>query len=469
VNLFAISYYAPPRLTPQAIQIGRLLYHLDAQVELLHGDDPQFSNDYDQYPDFFQRVRPLRIPSPGPLLPDLAHRAARRLLPLYGAVPDGLGPWRRLALPHALKALRERRPDALLSFGMPMSDHLLALDVRRRTGLPWLAHFSDPWSDNIFHPSGWLAQRANEALERQVVAGADVLLFTSDRTLDLVMRKYPSSWRARAGVLPHAWDMDHFAGDATSDKRAAVAALAQSDAQAATAAAAQDPVYAMRNALTQTADTHRPGAAPAQGRRPGGAPSHIVRYIGACYGTRSPAPLFAALAGIHATDAAALADVHVELVGHVSPGLLDTPALRALPPDLLSVRSPVAYRHSLELARSADALLVIDAPSPEPSVFLPSKLVEYIGARRPVWGITPPGTAADLIAEWAGHAEACAPPDQPAAVDRMLRSGLASLAAGTVWAGPETVRQRFAAPRVAAALKRYVQQAIAHAALRSAA
>lgn len=421
MKIFAICYYAPPKLTPQAIQIGRQLYHLDARVELLHGSDPQFSDAYDQYPDFFERIGSLCVPSPGTFFKGFAHRVARRLLPLYNTIPDGLGPWRRRALGPALDKIAASGSEVLVSFGMPMSDHLLALEIKRRTGLPWLAHFSDPWSDNPFHPNTWMEHRVNAALERRVISKADRVLFTSQRTLDLVMAKYPPAWRARAAVLPHAWDMDNFAGPAP--------ALAPTVAVAA-----------------------RPGV------------RHVVRHIGACYGARSPEPLFAALGRILERQPAALDTVAFEFVGHVSPNLLASDAYKALPAGLVRMRGQVGYRESLQLARDSDALLVIDAPSKLPSVFLPSKLVEYIGARRPVWGITPPGTSADLIAEWAGSADACAAPDDIEAVTRMLRAGLAALdgAAGQGGAAglDERVAERFAAPRVAAALKAQIALAM---------
>ncbi len=310
MNVFAVSYYAPPQLTPQAIQIGRQLYHLDARVTLLHGQDRGVAGGYDQYPDFFKRVVALTVPNPGPPLRGLLHRAALHALPLYGACPDLLGPWRRQARAPALAHIAAHRPDVLVSFGMPMSDHLLALDLKRRTGLPWLAHFSDPWSDNPFHATCWLEHQLNAGLEQRVVAAAEQLLFTSSRTLDLVMRKYPPGWRARAAVLPHAWDMHHFAGEA-------------------------------------------PPVPQTSGRR------HVIRHIGACYGARSPEPLFAALAHIHRRNPQRLAHAAFELIGHVAPALLESDAWRALPRGLLSVRGQVGYRASLALAQTASVLLVI--------------------------------------------------------------------------------------------------------------
>lgn len=53
----------------------------------------------------------------------------------------------------------------------------------------------------------------------------------------------------------------------------------------------------------------------------------------------------------------------------------------------------------------SDGLLIMDAPA-DLSVFLPSKLIDYIGAARPILGITPPGTSSDLIRKiggWVAH------------------------------------------------------------------
>jgi hypothetical protein len=40
------------------------------------------------------------------------------------------------------------------------------------------------------------------------------------------------------------------------------------------------------------------------------------------------------------------------------------------------------------VAASADVLLVVDAPSDGPNVFLPSKLIDYLRFRKPILGVT---------------------------------------------------------------------------------
>lgn len=413
MKVLALSFYAPPQLTPQAIQIGRQLYHLDADVALLHSREAALGDTYDQYPDFFQRIRGLEVPNPGPRLKGLLFRAARRLSPTYDDCPDLLGRWRTVACRQAMEALPILPPDVIASFGMPMSDHLVALKIKRQTGLPWLAHFSDPWVDNPFYDRSWLSRRVNALMERQVIAAADQVIFTSERTLDLMMRKYPPAWRDKAAVLPHAWDMDHFSGSAP------------------------------------TIPARLPGV------------RHLIRYIGNCYGGRTPLPLFRALNLIERRNPALLVDVSFQFVGYIDASFHDAVELTRLRPGLVTFLGQVGYRESLLLAKDADALLVIDADSTQPSVFLPSKLIEYIGVRRPVWGITPPGTSADLIAEWADGSHASAPPADPEAVARMLEHGLISLAANAAARfGPEVVYQRFSPAAVSGALKEHLSRAI---------
>ena len=48
--------------------------------------------------------------------------------------------------------------------------------------------------------------------------------------------------------------------------------------------------------------------------------------------------------------------------------------------------------------KKSDCLLVIDAPSNK-SIFFPSKLADYIGSNRPIFGISPKGTTRRILNE----------------------------------------------------------------------
>ena len=61
------------------------------------------------------------------------------------------------------------------------------------------------------------------------------------------------------------------------------------------------------------------------------------------------------------------------------------------------VRKRTHIPKSLKLMATSDLLLVVDGPD-DLSVFLPSKLIDYLGAQVPILGIVPPGAAAKLLA-----------------------------------------------------------------------
>lgn len=343
MKILAISYALPPMLYPQAIQIGRLLSHSKLEVCAISGGrEVDVSG-------FGGRVAHHVVPFVNEPRGAL-HSIGIRAVPFYGTVPDAFRAWTNLAYAAIGDIVRQQgKPDIIVTFGEPMSDHLLGIRLKRELNVPWLAHFSDPWSDNPFRGLQPLSKFVNRALERRVVECADRAVFTSEETVDLVYRKYNRSLREKASVLPHSFDPNAYAGRG-GDK----------------------------------------------------VPGKIVlRYIGNFYGHRSPRPLIAALAYIFRESPHLLDDVRVELVGGIPPRMLRSRAWKALPEGLLVARGSVSYAESLRLMKASDILLTIDAPATK-SVFFPSKLADYIGAGRRLMGIVPPGAASRIISECGG-------------------------------------------------------------------
>jgi hypothetical protein len=158
---------------------------------------------------------------------------------------------------------------------------------------------------------------------------------------------------------------------------------------------------------------------PALYPRPGGGRRNgqiLIRYLGAFYGKRTPAPLTSALEQLGTTDPELLRRTRVEVVGRIEQEMLDR-AQAALPPGSFEVLPHVDYVRSLELMAESDGLVVVDAPM-ERSPFLPSKLVDYIGSGRPIAALTPPGPAADVTRRLGGPV---AEPSDPEASMRALR------------------------------------------------
>jgi glycosyltransferase involved in cell wall biosynthesis len=286
---------------------------------------------------------------------------------------------------------------AVVTWSQPQSAHLVGASLRRRFDVPWIAHLSDPWVRNPFLDLSPLERRLNERLERRVFHRADCLLFTSTQTVDLVTGGYPDSVREKSLVLPHAYDRSLYpSGTGTRSGRV------------------------------------------------------VLRYLGAFYGPRSPRPLAAALGRL---PAEVLDRVRVEIVGRVEEGMLDAPELTALPPGVLTVREPVGYAESLGLMESAGGLLVVDAPA-RSSPFLPSKLVDYVGAGRPVAALTPPGAAADLVERLGGPV--ADPSDVDACAGALRR--LIDRARSDAPFGDPDVRAEYDADRVRAQMAAVVRE-----------
>lgn len=393
----------PPMLYPQAIQIGRLLRGADIDLVTVSG---RFSGTakglqgiyFGENQRFLHR---LELEHRAPLT-GMAHRLAMRLMPFYGRSPDEFVNWSRQAALSTIEWL-EKIPDTvdvLATFGEPMSDHLVGLELKQRFGLPWLAHFSDPWVDNPFRRFQPLANLRNRKLEARVIEAADSVIFTSEETRQMVMRKYSATWMEKAFVLPHSFDPDDFA----------------------------------------------------KNTRQTGTEKIVLRYLGNFYGHRTPFPLFSALERLASSRPEALAGIRVELVGSLPGWMRWHPSLKRLPPGLLVVCKPVPYQRSLELMSSADLLLVIDAPARH-SVFLPSKLVDYIGSGKPILGIVPPGASHKLIARLGGStANPQAPADIEVALLNAIQEARAARTFTASWGTP-AVRAEFDINQIAASFR----------------
>ncbi len=243
------------------------------------------------------------------------------------------------------------RFDVVLSCSQPHSNHLIGLHLKRKLGIPWIAYFSDPWSDMPWQDNRSAAiQRYNVRLEGEVMAAVDRALFTSAETVDFVMKKYPSGFRDKTGVLPHSFVPGWYAlkRTPTIERRARVEIL----------------------------------------------------HTGHFYGDRTPLAVFKALKKL-SQEGNLEEQLHLTCVGDM-PEQYRRYLIEEGLSSIVTVRDTMPYLDSLALMSAVDYLLVVDAPlrHSEESVFLPSKLVDYLGSGKPVIGVTPErGTTARVLSE----------------------------------------------------------------------
>jgi glycosyltransferase involved in cell wall biosynthesis len=372
-RLLAVSWEMPPMYGPRATQVARTLEHLgdygwESTVVCLAprrgGPHWRDARGVQTLPN----VRRVGVRSPEE---SAIARAVFRIAPIFRGWPDEKWVWIRRASRAAIRAAATDAPVGLVTFAQPWSDHLVGLRVRRSLGLPWVAHFSDPWTDSPYMRGTALQRSTWARMEAEVIGRADAIVFVTEQTADLVMRKYPDAYRAKVAIVPHGYD---------------------------------------RRALSIAA-----AGARARPRPQSAADARPLRIVctGRFYaGVRTPLGLFAALARLDAERPLA-GRLEVRLMGpHVLEFSADARRLNLADIVRLEPRQPAEA--AMSAAAEADVLLSIDAPSDGASVFLPSKLVDYLMFRKPILGLTPlEGASADLLR---GAGCPVAPPDDPAAI-----------------------------------------------------
>jgi glycosyltransferase involved in cell wall biosynthesis len=366
-KILAVNFAFPPMALPRSIQVSRLLKSLDASIVLVCGEDQRKKPDHSIAPEIEHHLEHVfRIPFYRSILFRFIDRLTSELHIPWSDLPDVYRKWNLKALKHFLEWQETSgyRPDAIMTFGQPMSDHLFGLKYKKRTTVPWIAHFSDPWVDNPYRRDNPFTVWINRRMEGEVVKNVDALVFTSPETIDLVMKKYPFSWRKKAFCLPHCYD---------------------------------ETLY--DRTLNPPSDRY------------------VIRSIGKFYGPRSPKPIFEAVEQIALEKLDLFSGVVIEFVGPCEKFNADPYPLAR---KVIHFIGEVSYVESLRLMQTAHCLLVIDAPATF-SVFFPSKLVDYIGAGRFIVAISPPGATSRVVKDIGGW---IADPLDPKSVIHVLKEVL---------------------------------------------
>ena len=337
----------PPLSGPRAVQVTRTLSALgelgwQSRVVCFGPRSARYQQDYrvsvEQLSQGAVTLLPVASPEEWFLV-----RALWRLCPPLKHQPDEKRVWLPGALAEARRALGAAPADVMVSFAQPWTDHLVALRLHRETGLPWVAHFSDPWVDSPYFTTNAWARRTAAAHESAVIHAASRIVFVNRYTRDRVMAKYPAALMAKARVVPQGFELG-------------------------------EPTPSL----------------------PAGGPLRMV-YTGRFYGgVRTPDTFLDALASlqrVHPLEGR----LSVEFVGaDMTEHQRRSAALQL--DGVVSFAGRVDPATARAKAAAADALLIIDAPSEGPSLFLPSKLVDYLPLRKPVLGVTPAqGPSADLL------------------------------------------------------------------------
>ncbi len=390
MKILAVLYCYPPLLFPATMHYLKLvkgLHELGAAVEVVTVDPETFvAPGEDLLDPQLEELAPagvinhrIRSWETHPVIRALKSKRLVQAL-LYPFFEPRKREWIYPALLH-LRRQKLERFDLILSCSQPHCNHLLGLHLKRLTGKPWAAIFSDPWTDSAYASYDRKhIYRYHLRLETKVLETADRIFFNSPETADLVLRKYPAAIKDKCGVLPHGFVREWYG-------RGAVKTISAG-------------------------------------------PVRVVQ-TGHFYGPRTPMPLLQALVELARRTPL---EGRLEFLFYGSMEEKYRQFIRQHRLDgLVRLMGTVPYLEALGALAQADCLLLIDAPTRDQkeSVFLPSKLIDYLGSGKPVLGITPAeGTSARVLRETGNRV---CPIDDPGAIMHALEE----LAAGTLRYSPD--------------------------------
>lgn len=250
-----------------------------------------------------------------------------------------------------LKRYDFKNVDVIFTSSKPDSTHLVGLYLKNKTKKPWIAYFSDPWIGNPYFV--WKSKKIyqyNCKLEKKVVENADVILFPTKEMALLTLKKYSDNLLKKARILPHCFVPEWY-------------------------------------------ELSKEDSFKKKGRK------KRVVHAGNFYGPRTPLPLFNNLIRLKSD----IKDISEKIEFHFYGGLEERYHKFIIDnklDDLVSIFETVPYIQSLNIIKNADYLILIDAPlsTTKESIFLPFKLIDYIGSNNPVIGLTPvEGASANVL------------------------------------------------------------------------
>jgi len=134
-------------------------------------------------------------------------------------IPDARKFWVKPSVKYLSAWLKENPVDAIISSGPPHSMHLIAMALKKRFDIPWVADFRDPWTKIDFYNElhlSWLADRKHHRLEKKVVTTADCIV-----TVGNEMRKeFEALGAKKAATITNGFDTaDRIEGEVEMDRK----------------------------------------------------------------------------------------------------------------------------------------------------------------------------------------------------------------------------------------------------------
>jgi glycosyltransferase involved in cell wall biosynthesis len=268
-------------------------------------------------------------------------------------VPDVFIGWLPFAVHKGLEILRKEKVDVLFSTSLPNTCHLVALMLKRKLGLPWVADFRDPWTQNPYVTYPKPVLKIEEPMEQAVIRNADKVTTTNPFFTKGFITKYSDEPKEKFVTVTHGFDPNDFQ-------------------------------------KLETTVEHK----------------FVMTYTGSFYGPRKPDVFLKAVNELLSEDSSLKDQLKIRFVGSVGRSVKNVVHRYGLE-DTVEVCGYVSHKRALEYLLNSSVLLLITGIYHKSTVKdysgrvfdeFPGKLVEYLAIGRPVLALAASeGTVARMI------------------------------------------------------------------------
>lgn len=257
--------------------------------------------------------------------------------------PDELIGWARESIDALLDLSAIKQINALYSTFSPASNHWLAMEIKRATGLPWVADFRDLWTDDYrYAPTTAQQEVADRALEQRILDSADAVIGVSLRQTAILAARTEGR-HDKFLTITNGFDPDDFQG-----------------------------------IRRQRPDSDK----------------WVIAHVGRMDRWRACSAWFDGLREFIQRNADAKSRCVLNVMGHASREVQDQLRQTGVACSFLPYAT---HGEAIQEMLDADTLLLLVPDGPNADSVIPAKLFEYLASKRPILVVGPAGGECERI------------------------------------------------------------------------
>jgi len=344
-KILFVSIAFPPKSDPECLQTAKYFHYLqkhrDLQIDVVTSAIPTlympYDNNLEDYGEGTNQFVTIKLRENRYI-----NSLLNRLRIESYAFPDVKQSFHK----QHKKAIKElnQNPDLIYSRADPKSSIIMAYHLKQYYKVPWILHMSDPWADcPLENMTGKIYKKHND-WERTCFEAANLISLTSIPTIEFYKKKYPEL-SEKFIFYPNVYENSNY------DEN--IAQYSKNESK-----------------------------------------KFRIVYTGGLAGSRSPEYFLEPLKQLINEKPELAENMEVIFAGDVDGKNRAVFQHYSLP--CVNWIGKISFKDALELQQSANYLLLIDSPIKDvsKSMFFPSKLLDYMVARKRILAITTKGSAA---------------------------------------------------------------------------